>query len=241
MSACSFEEMAMSNAATLDVWATNAFQSVLKPLAGPLERAANALTITYRSSNMILDEAAKGARADALVATRPALEDLARQGVVLAESITDLASVGLGLGIRAGAPRPDLSSPDAVRRALLAARSIVYSATGASATCFMRMVEQLGIANEVKAKAIVYTGGLVGDVIVRGEAELGAQMVSEILAVPGVTVAGDLPPEFRQSTMFAAALFAQSRRHDISRAVIGVLTSAQARPVYEAAGMKPVR
>jgi molybdate transport system substrate-binding protein len=241
MSACSFEELVMSNTATLDVWATNAFQSVLKPLAGPLKRAASALTITYRSSSMILDEAAKGARADALVATRPALEDLAKRGLVLADSITDLASVGLGLGIRAGAPRPDLSSPDAVRRTLLAARSIVYSATGASATHFMRMVEQLGIANEVKTKAIVHTGGLVGDVIVRGEAQLGAQMVSEILAVPGVVLAGDLPPEFRQSTMFAAALFAQSRRHDISRAVIGVLTSAEARPVYEAAGMKPVR
>jgi molybdate transport system substrate-binding protein len=231
----------MSNPGTLDVWATNAFQSVLKPLAGPLERAASTLTITYRSSNMILVEAAKGGRADALIATRPALDDLARQGVVLAESITDLASVGLGLGIRAGAPRPDLSSPDAVRRALLATRSVVYSATGASATHFMRMVEQLGIANEVKQKAIVYTGGLVGDVIVRGEAELGAQMVSEILAVPGVALAGDLPSEFRQPTMFAAALFAQSRHHDISRAVIGVLTSAHVRSVYEAAGMKPVR
>jgi molybdate transport system substrate-binding protein len=228
----------MSDAATLELWATNAFQSVLKPLAEPLQRAGGgAPAITYRSSNMILAEVAKGGVADALIATRPALEDLARRGVVINESITNLASVGLGLGVRAGAPRPDLTSADAVRRALLAARSIVYSATGASATYFLRMVEQLGIANEVKAKAIVHSGGLVGDVIVRGDAELGAQMVSEILAVPGVALAGELPAAFRQPLMFAAALFAQSRRHDTARAAIGVLTSAQARPVYEAAGM----
>jgi len=229
----------MSDAAPLELWATNAFQSVLKPLSEPLQRAAGALAIAYRSSNMILAEAAKGGRADALIATRPALEDLARLGVVAGESITNLASVGLGLGIRAGAPRPDLSSPDAVRRTLLAAHAIVYSATGASAAYFMRMVEKLGISSEVKAKAIVHAGGLVGEVIVRGEADVGAQMVSEILAVPGVVLAGELPAQFRQPTMFAAALFAQSRRRDTARAVIGVLTSAEARPVYEAAGMTP--
>ena len=230
----------MSDDASMELWATNAFQSVLKPLGDPLLAAAGgALSIVYRSSNMILAEVAKGGRADALIATRPALEELAAQRVAMAGSITDLASVGLGIGVRAGAPRPDLSTPDAVRSALLAARSIVYSATGASAGYFLRMVDALGIASDVKAKAIVYSGGLVGDLVARGEADLGAQMVSEIVVVPGVVLAGPLPQEFQSPTMFAIALFAQARRADTGNAVMRVLTSSQARPVYEAAGMMP--
>ncbi|HWI15082.1 MAG TPA: substrate-binding domain-containing protein [Burkholderiales bacterium] len=230
----------MSDDAGMELWATNAFQSVLKPLGEPLLAAAGgALSIVYRSSNMILAEVAKGGRGDALIATRPALEELAAQRVVMADSITDLASVGLGIGVRAGAPRPDLSTPDAVRSALLAARSIVYSATGASAGYFLKMVNALGIASEVSAKAIVYAGGLVGDVVARGEAELGAQMVSEIVAVPGVVLAGPLPREFQSPTMFAAALFAHTRRAGYARAVVRLLASPQSRPVYEAAGMTP--
>ncbi|MGE5465681.1 MAG: substrate-binding domain-containing protein [Methanocella sp.] len=230
----------MTDTATMDLWATNAFQSVLKPLAEPLLQASGgALSIVYRSSNMILAEVAKGGRADALIATRPALEQLAREGIVKRDSIVELASTGLGIGIRAGSPRPDLSTPDAVRQALLDARSVVYSATGASATYFLQMIEQLGIANEVKAKAIVYAGGLVGEVVAKGEADLGAQMVSEILAVPGVELAGELPAQFQQPTMFAAALFEQTQHADLAGALLRVLTSERARPVYVAAGMKP--
>lgn len=227
------------SADTLQLWATNAFQSVLKPLAEPLQQAAGACSIEYRSSNMILAEAAGGGRADALIATRSALEQLAREGVVDGATIADLASAGLGLGVRAGTPPPDVSSPEAVKRALLAARSIVYSSTGASATYFLDMVERLGIAREVKAKAIVYGGGLVGELVARGEAELCAQMVSEIVAVPGVVLAGALPPEFRNPTMFSAALFRQVRNADAARAYIAVLASAPARPVFERAGMTP--
>lgn len=227
------------SADALQLWATNAFQSVLKPLAGPLRQAAGECAIAYRSSNMILAEAAKGGRADALIATRPALEQLAGEGVVDGATIVDLASAGLGLGVRAGAPVPDVSSPEAVKRALLAARSVVYSSTGASAKYFLDMVERLGIAREVKAKAIVYGGGLVGEVVARGEAELCAQMVSEIVAVPGVVLAGALPPEFRNPTMFAAALFRQARNAHAARAYIAVLASAAARTAFERAGMTP--
>jgi molybdate transport system substrate-binding protein len=227
------------SADTLQLWATNAFQSVLKPLAQPLQQAAGACAIEYRSSNMILAEAARGGRADALIATRPALEQLAREGVVDGATIADLASAGLGLGVRAGTPLPDVSSPEAVKRALLAARSIVYSSTGASATYFLDMVTRLGIAREVKTKAIVYSGGLVGEVVAKGEAELCAQMVSEIVAVPGVVLAGALPPEFRNPTMFAAALFRQARSADAARAYLAVLASDAARPVFERAGMTP--
>lgn len=230
----------MTGDAMLDLWATNAFQSVLKPLAAELERASGArLAIAYRSSNRILSEVASGGRADALIATRSALDELAAGGVVERATITGLASAGLGLGVKAGAPVPDLRSPDAVRAALLGARSIVYSSTGASAAYFLRMVEALGIAREVQQKAIVYDGGLVGELVASGEAELGAQMVSEIVAVPGVVLAGALPEAFRHPTLFAAALFAGTPRADAARAAIAVLASSVARPVYERAGMTP--
>lgn len=231
----------MTDNGPLELWATNAFQAVLKPLADALLAASGgALSIVYRSSNTILAEIGKGGRADALIATRPALEQLGRDGIVASASITDLASVGLGIGVRAGAPVPDLSTPDAVRRALLAARSIVHSSTGASAAYFLEMAQRLGVADQVKAKAIVYSGGLVGDLVASGAAELGAQMVSEIVAVPGVTLAGELPDEFRHPTVFAAALFAHTTRASAAHAVMRVLASAAARPIYQKAGMMPV-
>ena len=231
----------MSNDQPLQLWATNAFQSVLKPLAAQVKEAAGEMSVAYRSSNMILAEAAKGGRGDALIATRQALERLARDGVVDAATITDLASVGLGLGVRAGAPRPDVSTPQSVRDVLLAARSIVYSSTGASASYFLDMVQRLGIAAEVRAKAIVYAGGLVGELVAQGEAEIGAQMVSEILAVPGVELAGELPPQFRNPTVFAGAVFAGAKQPVRARALITLLASAAARDAFRAAGMAPPR
>lgn len=223
----------------MEVWSTNAFQAVLKPLAPEFERASgHVLSVKYRSSNMIMAHAAKGQRGDAVVATRPALDELAAQGKLEAASITDLASTGLGIGIRAGADKPDIGSPEALRRTLLAARSIVYSSTGASGLYFSRLIEHLGIVSQVKAKAIVYTGGLIGDVIVRGEAELGAQMVSEILAVPGVELAGELPTEFQYPTMFSAGMFTGTPHPAAVRALAAFLTTPQAQAMYEKAGMR---
>ncbi len=228
------------NGGQVDLWATNAFQVVLKPLAERLRNSAGAdVAIRYRSSNMIMAHAEKGERGDAVIGTRPAMEELARRGIVEGGSITSLASTGLGLGVRAGRAKPDVSSDDAVRRTLLAARNIAYSSTGASATYFLQMVERLGIAEAVKAKAIVYEGGLVGELVASGEADVCAQMVSEIVAVPGVELAGDLPAQFRNPTVFAGALFVGSQRGDAARAIIAMLARPDARPLFEAAGMAP--
>lgn len=226
----------------IELWATNAFQGVLNALSHPLEQAVDGrLATTHWSSNRILAQIASGGRADALIATRAALEQLAAEGLVARDEIHDLASVDLGFGIAASAPRPDLTTPDAVRRTLLDARRIVYSATGASAGHFLDLIGHLGIAAEVRAKAIVYQGALVGEVIARGEADIGAQMVSEIVAVPGVVLAGALPAQFRSPTLFSFAPMKAADRRQAVQAVLDVLTSPAAASFCEAAGMSPHR
>jgi molybdate transport system substrate-binding protein len=224
----------------MQLWATNAFQAVLRPLDAQLEQAAGSgIRVTYRSSNAIMAQVAQGERADAVIATCAAVRELAARGIVDGESIRELATAALGLGVRAGAGRPDVSSAAAVRSALLAVHSVAYSATGASAAYFLEMVERLGISSEVKAKAIVYEGGLVGDLVACGEVELGAQMVSEIVAVPGVALVGPLPAEFRKDTPFCAAVFRGARRPTADPEVTAFLAAAGSRPLYEAAGMTP--
>jgi len=225
----------------IEVWSTNAFQAILRPLAPEFERASgHTVSIAYRSSAMIMEQVAQGGRADAVIATRGALDELGEQGIVTKRGVRDLASTGVGVAVRAGARKPDIGSADALRRALLEAKSVVYSATGMSAVHFVRLLERLGIAEPVKAKAIVHAAGLVGEVVARGEAELGVQMVSELLAVPGVELAGPLPPDIQTPTVFAGAVFTGTKHAQAAGALIEFLMRPDARRVYAASGMEPV-
>lgn len=225
---------------SIEVWSTNAFQAILRSLAPDFERAsARRLSIAYRSSAMIMEAIAQGGRADAVIATRRALDALAEQGIVAARGMRNLASTGVGVAVRAGARKPDIGSADALRRALLEAKSVAYSATGMSAVHFMQIIERLGIAEPVKAKAIVHAGGLVGEVIARDDAELGVQMVSELLAVPGVELAGPLPPELQTPTMFAGGVFTGARHAQAALALIELLAQPEAARLYSANGMEP--
>lgn len=230
----------IGESARIRVWATNAFQAILKPLVPRFEREHGVrLEVSYGSSAVIMARVADGRSADAAIATREALDQLAQRGMVDGGSVRDLASTGVGVAIRAGAARPDLGSSHAVRRTLLAAPSVAYSATGASAAYFQQLIERLGIAQEVRAKAIVYTGGLVGEVVARGEAALGVQMVSEILAVPGVDLAGPLPADIQCTTLFAGGVFMKTAHADVARALVGFLADSDVAATYRAAGMEP--
>ena len=225
----------------LRVLATNALRTVIAERVPHFDLARGYRTAAdFDSTNRLLSRLRDGAAADLVIATAAAIDDLVTQGKVAAGSRVDLASVGIGVCARAGARPPDVGSVAAFRRALLDANSVVYTLTGQSGVYFASVIERLGIAAEVKAKATVVAGGLIGEVVARGEAELGVQQISEILAVPGVMLAGPLPPELQLMTLFSAGVCTGTRHAEAAQALIRFLATPDTARVMRSKGLQPV-
>ena len=168
-----------------------------------------------------------------------ALGDFIKQGKVVADSRVDLVKSPIGIAVKSGAPKPDISSVDALKRALLAAKSIAHSKTGASGLYFVSLTERLGVAEVVRAKAKVQDG-IVGDVAARGEAEIAVQQISELMQSAGVDIVGPLPGELQSITIFSADVFAGSRQQAAAEAFVAYLASPTVAPVTRQKGMEPV-
>ena len=151
-------------------------------------------------------------------------------------SKVDIGRSGVGVGVKAGAPKPDISTPEALKNAVLAAKSIGYSKAGASGVVFARVLERLGIAEQVKAK-YRDTGTRAGEMLASGEIELGAAQIPELMAVPGVEVVGPLPADLQTITIFSVALATEAREADAAKAFIQFLSGPRAAPVYKAKGL----
>jgi molybdate transport system substrate-binding protein len=197
--------------------------------------------ITWASTNMLLDEIAKGAGGDLTILTDEAIDDLIRQGKVVAGSRVDLARSAIGIAVRQGAQKPDISSPEAFKRTLLAAKGVCYSKTGISGIYFPTVLDRLGIVAEMKSNVVIPEPGvLVGTLVANGQAEIGIQQISELLPVPGIEVIGPLPAALQKVTTFSAGLFVGANEPDAAKALVKALTAPAARPVYIAKGMDPV-
>ena len=184
----------------------------------------------------------RGEVADIVIVADELLSRLIDEGLVLAEGRTPLARSSIGLAVRAGAPRPDVSSVDALRRTLLEARSIAYSASVSGQYLTTELCQRLGIADEVLAKSRLITGGeRTGAVVARGEAELAFQQMSELLPVPGIAHVTPLPAEVQKVALFSAGIAASARDADVARSVIRFLASAEAAPAITKSGLEPVR
>lgn len=230
----------VAHAAEIKVLSSTAVSTVLREVVPDFERTSgHKVSISYSSSNKIMGRIKNGETADLVILSRPGIDELIKQGKVVPGSSVDLASAGLGVAVRAGAPKPDISSVEAFKRTLLDAKSVVYTATGASGVYFASLIERLGIAGPVKAKARVLSSGLVGNVIAKGEAELGVQMISEIMAVPEVDLVGPLPPELQNIIVFSAGVFAGAKQPEAARALIKFLSTAAAAPIFKAKGLEP--
>jgi molybdate transport system substrate-binding protein len=144
------------------------------------------------------------------------------------------------MAVRAGAPKPDISTPDALKRTLLQAKSIAYSASVSGLYLSSELFQQLGIADQVLGKSRRLERERVGAVVARGEAEIGFQQVSELLPVPGIDYVGPLPPELQRTTVFSAGVAAASRNVDAARAVIRFLASSEAASTVAQTGMEPI-
>ena len=169
-----------------------------------------------------------------------ALGDLAKQGKVVAGSSVDLVKSPIGMAVRAGAPKPDISSADALKRTLLAAKSIAYSDSASGVYVSTEMFGKLGIANEMKDKARKIPATPAGEIVARGDAELGFQQISELRAVAGVDVVGPLPPELQKITVFSAGIATVSKEPDAGRALIKFLMSPEAGAAIAKSGMEPI-
>ena len=194
------------------------------------------IVVTYGLAAVLKQNFLDGTAADVLLLTGPIVEDLVKQGKVVAGSKVDVARSGVGIGIKAGAPRPDISTAEALKNTVLAAKSVGYSKEGASGVAFARALERLGIAEQVRAK-YKDTGTKAGEMVVAGDIELGAAQIPELMAVPGVDVVGPLPAELQTVTVFSLGLATEAKAADAARAVIQFLAGPAAAPVYKAMGL----
>lgn len=218
----------------------NSMHGVLDELVPQFERSTgHKVAVIYDPAQIILKRVEAGETADLAILGRAVLEALVKQGKITADSQRTIARCGVGIGVRAGAHRPDISSTDALTRALLGAKSIAYTTSGASGIHFARVIERLGIAEQVKAKGVTRPGGLVGELVASGEAEIAVQQIPEIMAVAGVELVGPLPPELQNMTTSAAGIFVDSKEHAGAQALLDFLSTPASARVFKAKGLEP--
>ena len=183
---------------------------------------------------------ARGEPVDVLIMVGYALEDLVRQGVVAPGSRVDLARSGIGVVVRAGARHPDVSTTAALRQALLDAKSVAYSDSASGVYIQNEMFKRLGIAEQMSGKARMIPAEPVGEVVARGDAEIGFQQMSELKPIRGIDLVGPLPPEMQQVTVFSAGVLARSVQADAARALIAYLAGPGAAAAITESGMEPM-
>jgi molybdate transport system substrate-binding protein len=220
---------------------SNGVKAVVLDLLPEFERASGVTpVITWASTNMLLDEIRKGATGDLAILTDEVIDDLIRQGKMMAGGRVDLPFGNWHRGA-SGRPRPDISSAVALKQTLLSARAISYSKTGISGVYFPTVLERLGIAAQVASKVLIPpTGVPVGEVVAKGDAEIGVQQISELLPVSGIEIVGPLPAELQKVTVFSAGIFVGAADPQAAKALVALLTSAAARPAYQRKGMEPI-
>ena len=228
---------AVVEAAEIRVLSTVGVQPATPEIIAQFEGATgHRIAVTYGLAAVLKTKFLEGEPADVLILTSPIVDDLVRQGKVTPGSKVDIARSGVGVGVKAGAPRPDISTPEALKNAVLAAKSIGYSKAGASGVVFARVLERLGIAEQVKAK-YRDTGTRAGEMLASGEIELGAAQIPELMAVPGVEVVGPLPADLQTITIFSVGLATEAREAAAAKAFIQFLSGPRAAPVYKAKGL----
>lgn len=182
----------------------------------------------------------RGEPADVVILARSALDALAKDGKVIEGSQVDLVRSAIGFAVRKGAPRPDIGTVDALKRTLLAAPSIAYSASASGTYYETELLKKLGIEDQVKPKSKRILSERVGTVVARGDAALGLQQVSELLPIEGIDYLGPLPAEVQRVTVFSAGIASGARHPDAARALIRYLNSAAAAPTIAKTGLEPI-
>jgi molybdate transport system substrate-binding protein len=235
-----------ARAADVRVVSSGGFAAAYRALAPEFERKTGDKLITEWGPSMgdtpqaVPARLKRGEPIDVLIMVGYALGDLVRQGKVDGDSRVDLARSGIGVVVRAGAPKPDIGSVDALRRTLLAAKSIAYSDSASGVYISHEMFERLGIADQLASKTRMIPAEPVGAVVARGDAEIGFQQISELKPIAGIELVGPLPPELQQYTVFSAGIVVGSKEPAAAKALIDFLASAAAAPAITDSGMEPI-
>ena len=228
------------------VLSTTAMKTVFEELSPLFERATgNRLTVNFGPSLQLEKRLGEGEAADIAIVSAAGAKELIGRGKIIAGSAVGIAGSALGVAVQKGAPKPDISSADAFKRAFLAAKSIAVSKPvggGQSGAHMAKVFQDLGIAEAMAAKAKYGAGGvtgLVGLIVERGEAEIGVQQIAELLAVPGIDFVGPLPEELQSVTPFTAAIPASAGNAEAGRKLIDFLVSPAAKRVIKSKGLEP--
>jgi molybdate transport system substrate-binding protein len=229
-----------STAAEITVWTTRALATVLAEIGGEFEReTGHKLVITSDLPPAFARRAAAGEPFDLLITGSAPLDEWIKEGRIVAATRTDLARSGIGVEVRAGASKPDISSVDAFKRALLSARSIAYLRVG-SGIYLHQLFDKLGIAESISTRVTRPDTDIVSELVAKGEIELGMTVITQILTTPGVDLAGPLPAEIQSYVTFTAGVGAQASAADAARQLIQFLRSPRATAVIKAQGMEPL-
>jgi molybdate transport system substrate-binding protein len=229
-----------TNAGAIKVLCSTALKGVMEELVPRFERGGEGtVAMEFAPSSVLRDRVDAGEPFDVAVLTPALIDEMIKKGRIEPDSRTMIARTGLGLAVRAGARKPDLSTVDAFKRALLDARSITFGTQGASAAPFSALVERLGITAALKPKYLLMTtGATVGEAVADGRAELGVIPVSEILLLRGVDLGGPFPAEVQSYVSTVAAVSMAARDGSLARALIRFLMSPSNLQVYKAKGME---
>jgi molybdate transport system substrate-binding protein len=228
-----------SDAGLVDVLSTLALRGVLVEMEAEFRaRTGLAIAARYNSTNAQLIAIADGATADVAIITRQAIDQLTAEGKIVPGSAKDVAQSGIGLAVRAGASKPDISTVEALKQTILAAKSIAFSRLGASGVHFAEVIERLGIADEIRRKAII-SDAYMGEIVARGEAELAVQQISELMPVAGIDIVGPLPGDLQKISLFAAAIFTAAKNPAGGAKLVSFLAPPELAPVLARKGLSP--
>ncbi len=226
-----------ASAAEMTLFCTQALRTSLLELAPRFEKATgHKVNLVVAPSGQLVKKVEAGEIADLLIANASNIDALIKDGKVTGDRV-DIARAQVGLSIKAGNPRPDISTPEAVRKALLDAKAISYSAGGLSGNNFEFAMNKLGILDEVKKKA--KNASPAAKLVVSGEADIAVQQISELIAVEGSELLGPLPAELDQVTQFSMGVLSDGKQKDVARAMLDYLRTPEAQAVIKAKGLTP--
>ena len=232
-----------AGAVEINALISTAVADAMAELVPQFERASgHTVSITYGPTGGLAKRLTGGEAADLIILADTGLDELTKQGKVV-PGRTDFARTGIGVAVRKGAPKPDIASPEALKRALLNAKAVAHTAPaggGITAMHLLRMFEKLGIAQEVAAKTKLAAGGpngRVSTIVASGEADIGLQQASELMSNPGVDLVGLLPAELQQITIYSAGITANAREAEAAQAFIRFISAPAAAPIYAAKGL----
>jgi molybdate transport system substrate-binding protein len=241
---CVFAVSLAVQAAELKALSAIGMRLVMEDLGPKFEQATgHKLAVSFAASGVIVERVQDSETTDVVMLSRPALERLTKAGKLVAGSETPLARSGIGVAVRKGAPKPDISTPEALKRTLLAAKSITYSNPalgGASGTHFAKVLDRLGIGSEMKPKTVFSNiPGEVGQLVANGEAGIAVHQTQELISVPGIEIVGPLPGDLQNTIVFSGGIMTGAKEAELGKTLLNFLRTPDASAAIKAKGMDP--